>query len=198
MGWDWYPSQELYWRSKASPTSKYFAWQFCQSLAVVELNDAFKTPWLLHQKSGFSGDLNKFFSSRGSEFPHLTQEAHIWDLCEPHRASASESLGFKNTNSRAPDLRRKQNTCTVNGFPCGEFYAHHGLRSSVPENSQSYTNANILGFPYVHTLEAKTNKGQELWTKRGLSPLGKPPETRLSTWTILHSTHPKQSRTSLF
>lgn len=140
---------------------------------------------------------------RTSSFPPedlnflICPRRHISEICVSHRASASEPLGFKNTTSRAPDLRQK-NTCPVNRFPCGEFYAHHGLRSSVPENSQSYTSANILGFPYVHTLEAETNKGQELWTKSSLSPLGKLPKTRLDTWAMLYATHPKQSRASLF
>lgn len=52
--------------------------------------------------------------------------------------------------SRTPALSRD--------FPWGEFYARHGLRSSVPEKSQSYTNANMLGFLYIQTLEAKKKK----------------------------------------
>lgn len=116
--------------------------------------------------------------------------------CELHGPLGSEPPRFKNPDSRAPDLGRKLNTCTVPHFPCGKLCAHYSLRSSVPETSQSHTNSNSLGFLYVHTLKAKRkqrsgapNKEQRLST--GIT------EPRLIPCAILHPLHLKQSRTSL-
>lgn len=82
--------------------------------------------------------------------------------------------------------------------PCREFYSHYGLRSSVPEKSQSQTMLTSSAFSTFTHLKKRKNTGQQSWTKSSLSPLGKPPQTRLTNCAILQAPHGKQSRPGLY